>query len=47
MLEWQGQMTDLNLIKNLWQDFKIDIHQRSPSNLIEVEHIMLCGQRSQ
>ncbi|MGH0192663.1 UNVERIFIED_CONTAM: hypothetical protein FKN15_020622 [Acipenser sinensis] len=37
VLEWPSQNLDLNPIENLWQDLKIAVHQRSPSNLTELE----------
>ena len=37
--EWPSQSPDLNPIENLWKDLKIVGHQRSPSNLTELEQI--------
>ena len=39
MLEWPSQSLDPNPIENLWQDLKIAVHRRSPSNLTELELI--------
>ena len=39
VLEWPSQSPDLNLIKNLWRDLKISVHQRSPFNLTKLERI--------
>ncbi|KAG2470229.1 TCB1 transposase, partial [Polypterus senegalus] len=37
VLEWPSQSPDLNLIEHLWRDLKMAVHQRFPSNLMEVE----------
>lgn len=37
VLEWPSQSPDLNPIEHLWQDLKIAVHRRSPSNLAELE----------
>ena len=37
VLEWPSQSPDLNQIEHLWQDLKIAVHRRSPSNLAELE----------
>ena len=37
VLEWPSQSPDLNPIKHLWRDLKMAVHQRSPSNLMELE----------
>ena len=37
VMEWSSQSCDLNLIENLWHDFKIAVHQRSPLNFTELE----------
>ncbi len=39
VLEWPSQSPDLNPIKHLWRDLKMAVHQRLPSNLIELERI--------
>ena len=36
VLEWPSHSPDLNPIVNLWQDLKIAVHRRSPSNLTEL-----------
>ena len=40
-LEWPGQNPDLSPNENLWCDLKITVHQRSPSNLKELEQFSL------
>ena len=37
VLEWPSQSPDLNPIEHLWRDLKMAVHQRSPSNLMELE----------
>ncbi len=37
VLEWPSQSPELNLIEHLWRDLKMAVHQRSPSNLMELE----------
>ena len=32
-----AQSPDLNPIENLWQELKIAVHERSPSNLTELK----------
>ena len=39
VLEWPSQSPDLNPIEHLWRDLKMAVHQRSPSNLTELERI--------
>ncbi|CAJ0959003.1 unnamed protein product [Ranitomeya imitator] len=39
ILDWPSQSSDLNLIEHLWRDLKMAVHQRSPSNLTELERI--------
>ena len=41
VLEWPSQLPDLYLIENLWNDLKIAVHQRNPSNLKELEQFCL------
>jgi transposase len=40
VLEWPSQSLDLNPIKHLWRDLKLDVQRRSPSNVTELE--MIC-----
>ncbi|KAI3353188.1 hypothetical protein L3Q82_019735, partial [Scortum barcoo] len=35
----RSQSPDLNPIEHLWRDLKMAVHQRSPSNLTELERI--------
>ena len=37
VLEWPSQSPDLNPIEHLWQDLRIAVHRRSPSNPAELE----------
>ncbi|CAJ0946119.1 unnamed protein product [Ranitomeya imitator] len=37
ILGWPNQSPDLYLIEHLWRDLKMAAHQRSPSNLTELE----------
>ncbi|KAG2456023.1 TCB1 transposase, partial [Polypterus senegalus] len=37
VLEWPSQSPDLNPIEHLWRDLKMAVHQRFPSNLMELE----------
>uniref|UniRef100_A0A7N8X4M4 Spectrin repeat containing, nuclear envelope family member 3 n=1 Tax=Mastacembelus armatus TaxID=205130 RepID=A0A7N8X4M4_9TELE len=39
VLDWPSQSPDRNPIEHLWRDLKMDVHQRSPSNLTELERI--------
>uniref|UniRef100_A0A7N8YDG6 Coiled-coil domain containing 138 n=1 Tax=Mastacembelus armatus TaxID=205130 RepID=A0A7N8YDG6_9TELE len=39
VLDWSSQSPDLNPIEHLWRDLKMAVHQRSPSNLTELERI--------
>ncbi|CAJ0923267.1 unnamed protein product [Ranitomeya imitator] len=39
ILDWPSQSPDLNPIEHLWRDQKMAVHQRSPSNLTELERI--------
>uniref|UniRef100_A0A671VMH4 Tc1-like transposase DDE domain-containing protein n=1 Tax=Sparus aurata TaxID=8175 RepID=A0A671VMH4_SPAAU len=39
ILDWPSQSPDLNPIAHLWRDLKMAVHQRSPSNLTELERI--------
>ncbi len=39
VLEWPSQSPDLNPIEHLWRHLKMAVHQRSPSNLTELERI--------
>uniref|UniRef100_A0AAQ6A6F0 Tc1-like transposase DDE domain-containing protein n=1 Tax=Amphiprion ocellaris TaxID=80972 RepID=A0AAQ6A6F0_AMPOC len=39
ILDWPSQSPDLNPIEHLWRDLKMAVHQRSPSNLTELERI--------
>ena len=39
VLEWHSQSPDLNPIEHLWRDLKIDVPQRSPTNMTELERI--------
>jgi hypothetical protein len=39
VLEWPSQ--SLNPIENLWYDLKIAVHQRTPSNLKELQQFCL------
>uniref|UniRef100_A0A7N9AQB8 Transposase n=1 Tax=Mastacembelus armatus TaxID=205130 RepID=A0A7N9AQB8_9TELE len=39
VLDWPSQSPDLNPIEHLWRDLKMAVHQRSPSNLTELERI--------
>jgi len=38
-LDWPSQCPALNLIKHLWRDLKMAVHQCSPINLTELERI--------
>ncbi len=44
-LEWPSQSFYLNPIKLLWRNLKMAVHQRSPSNLTELERI--CREESE
>ena len=37
VLAWSSQSSDLNSIENLWNDLKTAVHERSPSNITELE----------
>ncbi|MBN3272993.1 TCB1 transposase, partial [Polyodon spathula] len=37
VLEWPSQSPALNPVENMWKEFKNAVHQRSPSNLTELE----------
>ena len=37
VLEWPSQSPDLNPIEHLWRDLKMAVHQRFPSNLMDLE----------
>ncbi|KAI4890227.1 hypothetical protein NFI96_001245 [Prochilodus magdalenae] len=39
ILDWPSQSPDLNPIQHLWRDLKMAVHQRSPSNLTELQRI--------
>ena len=39
ILDWPSQSPDLNPIEHLWRDLKMAVHQRSPSNLTELERV--------
>ena len=39
VLEWPCQSPDLNPIEHLWRDLEMAVHQRSPSNLMELARI--------
>ena len=39
ILDWPSQSPDLNPIEHHWRDLKLAVHQRSPSNLTELERI--------
>uniref|UniRef100_A0A3Q3S9H9 Tc1-like transposase DDE domain-containing protein n=1 Tax=Mastacembelus armatus TaxID=205130 RepID=A0A3Q3S9H9_9TELE len=39
VLDWPSQSPDLNPIEDLWRDLKMAVHQRSPSDLTELERI--------
>lgn len=42
-LDWPSQSTDLNSSEDLWRDLERDVHQRSPSKLMELERICVEG----
>jgi len=37
VLEWPSESPDLNPIEHLWRDLKIAVHERSTSNVAELE----------
>ncbi|KAG2462686.1 TCB1 transposase, partial [Polypterus senegalus] len=37
LLEWLSQSPDLNPVEHLWRHLKVAVHQRFPSNLMELE----------
>ena len=37
VLEWPSQSPDLNPSEHLWRDLKMAVHQRFPSNVMELE----------
>jgi hypothetical protein len=41
VLEWPSQSPDIYPIENLWYDLNIDVNQRNPSNLKELEQFCL------
>ena len=40
-MEWPNKIPDLNPIENMWNDLKIAVHKRNPSNLKELDQFCL------